>query len=106
MHCEEEQLIGRDWYNPDCYATKILDAKYEKVSITEVMRQCSHLNVTQQEDLHQVHKDFPKLFDGTLGIYPHRKFHINVMPGAKPKHTRPYAIARIHLEALKRSSIT
>ncbi len=68
----------------------------------EVMRQCSHLNVTQQEDLCQVLKEFSELFDGTLGIYPHRKFHIDVMPGAKPKHARPYAIARIHLEAFKK----
>jgi hypothetical protein len=37
-----------------------------------------------------------------LGVYPHRKFHIDVMPGAKPKHVRPYAIARIHLEPFKK----
>ena len=47
-------------------------------------------------------QDFPKFFDGTLGIYPNRKFHIDVMPGAKPIHARPYAIARIHLEAFKK----
>jgi hypothetical protein len=85
VHCKEEHLFGRDWYNPDCYATKILDAKYNKVSIMEVMKQCSHLNATQQEDLCQVLKDFPKLFDGTLGIYPHRKFHINCHAGCKAK---------------------
>jgi hypothetical protein len=43
----------------------------------------------QKEDLHKVLKDFSKLFDGTLGVYPHRKFHIDIMPGAKPKHVRP-----------------
>ncbi len=39
-----------------------------------------------------------KLFDGTLGVYPHRKFHIDLMLGAMPKHFRLYAI---HLEAFK-----
>ena len=96
---EEEQLFGKDWYDPDCYATEILDAKYEKVSTDEVVEQCTHLNATQKEDLRKVLRDFPKLFNGTLGVYPHRKFHIDIMTGAKPKHVRPYAIARIHLEA-------
>jgi hypothetical protein len=43
-----------------------------------------------------------KLFDGTLGVYPHRKFQIDLVPGAVPKHFRPYAIPVIHLEAFKK----
>jgi hypothetical protein len=30
VHREEEALFGRDWYDPDCFATAILDAKNEK----------------------------------------------------------------------------
>ena len=30
VHREEESRFGGDWYNPDCFATAILDAKYEK----------------------------------------------------------------------------
>ena len=73
---EDEQLFGRDWYDLDCYATEILDAKYEKDNTNEVFDQLIHLNGAQKEDLHKVLKDFPKLFDGTLGVYPHRKFHM------------------------------
>jgi hypothetical protein len=102
VHREEEQLFGRDWYDPDCYATEILDAKYKKVNTDDVVKQLTHLSATQKEDLRKVLKDFPELFDGTLGVYLHRKFHIDIMPGARPKHVRPYAIARIHLEALEK----
>ncbi len=28
---EVEQLLGVDWYNPTCYASEILDAKYGEV---------------------------------------------------------------------------
>ncbi len=102
VHGEEEQLFDRDWYNPDCYATAILDAKYKKVNTDDVVKQLTHLSTTQKEDLRNMLKDFSKIFDGTLGVYPYRKFHFDIMPGAKPKHVQPYAIARIHLEAFKK----
>jgi hypothetical protein len=46
-----------------------------------------------------------KLFDGTLGVYPHRKFYIDLMSGAVPKHFRPYALPVINLEAIKKELI-
>ena len=63
-----------------------MDAKYEKVDVDDVVEQLTHLSQSQRDDLLKVLKNFTKLFDGTLGVYPHRKFHINIMPGAKPKH--------------------
>ncbi len=63
--------------------------------------QLDHLNTKQKTDLRQVLCEHTKLFDGTLGIHPHRKFHIDLVPGAVPKHFRPYAIPVIHLEAFK-----
>ena len=101
QQCEEE-LFGMDWYDPACYAIEILNAKYDAVSIDEVIEQCNHLNNQQKASLKQVLQDFPRLFSGKLGVYPHRKFHIDIEPGAKPKHARPYAIPRIHLAAFKK----
>ncbi len=37
VHRKEEQLFGRDWYDPDCYAAKFLDATYKKVDIDNVI---------------------------------------------------------------------
>ena len=59
------------WYDPTCYAVKILDVKYERVQIDDVVNQLEHLNVQQKADIKQVLSEFTKLFDGTLGVYPH-----------------------------------
>jgi hypothetical protein len=42
------------------------------------------------------------MFDSTLGVYPHKKVHIDIEPGAVPKHARPYPVPRIHLSTFKK----
>jgi hypothetical protein len=41
------------------------------------------------------------MLDGTLGVYSHKKVHIDIDPNAKPVHFRPYPVPRIHLETFK-----
>jgi hypothetical protein len=48
----EDELFGKDW--PKCFATKILDIKYEKTHVAEVVKGLNHLNVHQKADLFQV----------------------------------------------------
>jgi hypothetical protein len=55
------------------------------------------LNTEQKEALRKVLMEHTKLFDGTLGVYPHRKFHIDLVTGAIAKHARPYPVPVIHL---------
>jgi hypothetical protein len=86
VQCEVERLFGMDWYNPTCYASEILDAKYGEVSTDDVVNQLTHLNKKQKQDLKVLLKDFTKLFNGTLGVYPNKKFHIDLVPGAQPKY--------------------
>jgi hypothetical protein len=84
---QEMEFFGMEWYDPTCIATEILDAKYEKVHIDDVVNQLNHLKSDQQKtDIKQVLGKFTKLIDGTLGVYPHRKFRIDLEPGAKPNH--------------------
>jgi hypothetical protein len=99
---QDEELFGMDWYDPTCYAVEILDAKYEKVEVDEVINQLSHLNPQQKEDLKRVLQEHTKLFDGTLGVYPHRKIHIDLVQGAVAKHARPCPVPVICLEAFKK----
>ncbi len=91
-----------DWYDPTCYAVEILDAKYEKIEIDEVINQLNHLDPQQKEDLKKVLQGHTKLFDVTLGVYPHRKFHIDLIQGAVAKHARPYPVPVTHLQAFKK----
>ncbi len=58
VQCKAEQLFGMDWYNPTCYALEILDAKYGKVSMDDVVDQLTHLNDKQKQDLKVLFKDF------------------------------------------------
>ncbi len=74
----EDELFGEDWLK--CFMTKILDAKYERTDVVGVVKELTHLNVHQKEDLFQVLQENNKMFDGTLGDYPHKKVHIEVDP--------------------------
>ena len=55
-----------DLYDPTCYATEILDAKYEKVLVDDVIDQLDHLNTQQKNDLKRVLNEHTKLFDVAL----------------------------------------
>ncbi len=64
----EDEFFGMDWYDPTCYASEILDAKYEKVIVDDVIDQLDHLDEQQKNDLEKVLNEHTKLFDGTLGV--------------------------------------
>ncbi len=73
----EDDFFDMDWYDPTCYASEILDEKYETVILDDVIYQLDHFSAQQKNDLKWVLNEHTKLFDGTLGVYPHRKFHID-----------------------------
>jgi hypothetical protein len=83
---QEVEFFGIDWYNPTCFVIEVLDAKYEKVQIKDFVNPLEYVSTQQKADLKQVLNEFTKLFDGTLGVYPHTKFNIESKPGAKPRH--------------------
>ena len=79
-----------------------MDAKYEKADILEVVNSQKQLNTAQRNDLFRVLKQHESLFDGTLGVYPHKQFHIELEPGYTPVHARHYPVPRVHLEVFRR----
>jgi hypothetical protein len=50
----EDDFFCMDWYDPTCYVSEILDAKYEKVLDDDVIDQLDHLNAQQKNALKQV----------------------------------------------------
>ncbi len=75
------------WYSPICQLSETLDAKYGQVTMDDVVKQLTNLNDKQKQDLRVLLKDFTRLFGGTLRMYPHKTFHIDLVPGARPKHS-------------------
>jgi hypothetical protein len=45
----KDKLFGEDWL--ECFSTEILDAKYEKTDVAEVVKGLTHLNAHQKADL-------------------------------------------------------
>ena len=95
----KDELLGQDWLKT--YATEILYAKYKWTDVREVIDRQTHLTAQQKCDLLDVLTRYQKLFDGSLGVYLHKKVHIDIEPDAKPVHARPYPVTRIHLYTYK-----
>ncbi len=49
-----------------------MDAKYERMDVVEVMKGLTHLNAHKKADLLRVLQENNKMYDGTLGVYPHK----------------------------------
>jgi hypothetical protein len=86
----KDELFGEDWLK--CFATEILDAKYERTDVVQVVNGLTHLNAHQKANFLQVLQENDKMFDGTLGVYPHKEVRSDIDPNAKTVHSRPYPI--------------
>jgi hypothetical protein len=45
----KDKIFSKDWL--ECFATEILDAKYEKTNVAEAVKGLTHLNAHQKADL-------------------------------------------------------
>ncbi len=45
----KDEVLGEDWLKS--FATEILDAKYDKTDVVEVMKELTHPNAHQKADL-------------------------------------------------------
>jgi hypothetical protein len=78
----EDKFFGEDWL--ECFATVILDAKYERTEVVEVVKGLTHLNVHQKADLFQVLQEYNKILMKLLEFI----------------HTKSYTLTLIHMLSL------
>jgi len=95
------RLLEYESYSND-RPTKILDAKYEAVSVDQVIKEQQHLVDKDKEKLREVLNKYERLFDGQLGRYPHTQVHLELTKEAHPVHRRAYQVPNIHLETFKK----
>ena len=62
----------------------------------------SHLNSDQKDNLCCLFRKYKNLFSGKLGLYPHRKVHIEIEQNAKPVFSQAYPVPRAHEGAFKK----
>ena len=76
----------------DSFATKLLERKYEKITAKEVASKQDHMLDQQKIMLEETLKKDEILFDGKLGHYSNKKFHIDLVDGAKPVFKKVYHV--------------
>jgi len=83
--------------------TKILDAKYEKANLPEIVDDnCTHLSVIQRNALLRLLLQHEELFDGTLGDWRGEEVTFELKPEAKPYHGRAFPVPRFHKETIQK----
>ena len=81
---------------------RILDAKYEKADLQQIVVNCTHLTTDEQLSLKMLLDKYEPLFDGTLGKWTGEPYHIELKPDAIPYHARPYPVPKIHEQTLRK----
>ena len=83
-------------------AVRILDANYKKADLPEVVKTCTHLSQSEQNELLEVLEEFEDLFGGTLGDWNTEPVNFKLKSGAKPYHSRAFPIPKVHSETIKK----
>jgi hypothetical protein len=75
----------------------IFDAKYEKADLrSEVDEHCKHISLHDQNKLLDLLTEYEDLLDVTLGEWNTEPVHLKLKEGAKPFHSRPFPVPKIH----------
>ena len=80
---------------------QILEANYQKIEVRQVADNQKHLTNKQGDQLPGLLSTYTKLFSGKLGLYPHRKLHLELAENAQPVHRRAYPVPHSNLEVFR-----
>mgnify|MGYP005753024869 CR=1 FL=1 len=79
----------------------ILDAKYVKANLEEIVNGYTHLTKDERKLLLILLKKYEPLFDGTLGQWTGSPYEIELKEGAQPYHVNPYPIPHAYRDTLR-----
>ena len=80
----------------------MLDAKYERADLNEVVKNSVGLSDEQKNMLYGLLEKYEKLFRGELGTWEGSLVEIELKPGTKPFHSKAYRIPQALKPILKR----
>ncbi len=80
---------------------KILDADYSKVDVAEFVSSLDYLDSTQKELLTSLLSAYPTLFGGGLGRLNIEPVTLELKPGARPYHAKPFNIPKAYEKPTK-----
>ena len=75
---------------------KILDAKYKPADLNKIARNCDYLTDDEQKHLLSLLHKYQHLFNGLLGTWNAKPYNIKLKPNAKPSHSSPFLVPKIH----------
>ena len=101
MEYDNDPFILKDDTLDSLAGELILDAKYQAVDTDKIARQQTQLTPRKRDDLANLLRKFPRLFDGKLRRYTKKKVHLELIPGARPVHRRPYPVPYNNRQAFK-----
>jgi len=81
---------------------RILDSKYEKANLKEVVKGATHLNQSQKDKLHQLLLKYEDIFDGTLGEWEGEQIDFEMVEGAKPHSQRHYPVSHLYKKTFEK----
>ena len=81
--------------------SKILDAKYSKADLKQLVHNIKSINDLEQNMLLNVLKKHESLFDGTLGKWAGKPYKIALKENQKPYHAKPFLVPKAYEDVLK-----
>ena len=80
----------------------ILDAKYEKAKLKEIVKTAFHLKDVEQQKLYELLKRYETIFDGSLGNWKTTPVDFELKEDAKPHSQRYFPVPHLYKETFKK----
>ena len=62
----------------------------------------TYLTQPQCQELDSILQQYPDLFSGKLGLYPHCKIHLDLVDGTQPIHLHAYSVPHVQVPLFKK----